>query len=290
MTSTAPLAAPRGEVLARLDRALADVDELVPLGAQRFRDTHDIYEGRSDQQPRIIRWFAERLAPVAPDRPFRVLSVGCGSGLLDFPVAARLAEQIDDVHYVGIDPNAAQCAAFARRFDEARLAGVRIDVLAGCFEDVDVAHGFDVVHFVQCLYYMPDPMSALSRARGLLAPGGRLVVFQAPCEALNDLAARFYDKHYARPTLFAEDLASAVDARGWPYDRGRIDARVDVTPFVDGDPVLGLALRDFIIQVDSERLPAEVGALVDDYLHSVAVRRDGRSHIAHPVDYFVIDG
>ncbi len=290
MTSTAPLAAPREEMLARLDRALVDVDELVPLGGQRFRDTHDIYEGRSDQQPRIIRWFAERLTPVASGHPFRVLSVGCGSGLLDFPVASRLAEQVDDVHYVGIDPNAAQCAAFARRFDEAGLAGVRVDVLAGCFEDVDVTHGFDIVHFVHCLYYMPDPMSALSRARGLLAPGGRLVVFQAPCEALNDLATRFYDKQYARPTLFAEDLASTLDARGWRYERGRIDARVDVTPFVDGDPVLGLALRDFIIQVDGVRLPAQVSALVDDYLHSVAVHRDGRSHIAHPVDYFVIDG
>ena len=290
MTSTAPIAAPRAEVLARLDRALADIDELVPLDEQRFLDTHAVYEGRSDQQLRIIEWFAESLAPATSGGAFRVLSVGCGSGLLDFPVAARMAEQTGDLHYVGIDPNATQCAAFERRFDDARLAGVRIDVMAGSFEDLEVARDFDVAHFVHCLYYMPDPMSALARARDLLAPGGRLVVFQAPCEELNDLATRFYDKQYARPTLFAEELASALDARGWRYERGRIDARVDVTPFIDGDPEVGLALRDFILQVNSERLPVAVNALVDVYLRIVAVHRDDRSHIAHPVDYFIIDG
>ena len=105
MTTYAPTAVEleeRERLLARLDEALARVDELFSLDEARFLDTHDIYEGRSDQQPRIIEWFGgERLAPAASGRPFRVLSVGCGSGLLDVPVAARLASRTADLHYVG---------------------------------------------------------------------------------------------------------------------------------------------------------------------------------------------
>ena len=149
---------------------------------------------------------------------------------------------------------------------------------------------FDLIHFVHSLYYMPDPSAALEKARKLLAPGGRLIVFQAPREALNDLAVRFWDKKYARPTLFAEDFAELLDRWGWAYERGRVEAAVEVTPFVNGDPEVGLALRDFIVQVDSQRLPPPVQEIVERYLRLIAVEDRDRHHIPHPVDVFFIDG
>ncbi len=281
----------RRRLLARLDEALARVDELVPLDEARFLETHGIYEGRSDQQRRIIEWFGEEIAPaLRPDRPFRVLSVGCGSGMLDIPVAKRLASRKADLEYVGVDPNRVECEVLERRFEEASLPGVRVEVVPASFDDFASTRAFDLIHFVHSLYYMPDPSAALEKARKLLAPGGRLVVFHAPREALNDLAVRFYDKEYARPTLFADDFAELLDRWGWDYERGRVDAAVEVTPFVDGDPEIGLALRDFIVQVDSERLPAPVQEIVERYLRLIVVEDRGRNHISHPVDVFFIDG
>lgn len=281
----------RERLLARLDWALARTEELFLLEEARFLETHGIYEGRSDQQQRIIEWFGEQIAAaLLPDRPFRVLSVGCGSGMLDLPVATRLASGTTDLRYVGVNPNRAECEVFERLFREASLSGARVEVVPETFEAFETDRAFDLIHFVHCLYYMPDPSAALEKARKLLAPGGRLVVFHAPREALNDLAVRFWDKKYARPTLFAEDLAALLDRWGWAYERGRVEAAVEVSPFVDGDPDIGLALRDFIIQVDSQRLPPRVQEIVERYLRLIVVEDRGRNHIAHPVDVFFIDG
>ncbi len=250
-----------------------------------------VYEDRSDQRQRIIEWFGEEIASaLRPDRPFRVLSVGCGSGMLDVPVATRLAARTTDLHYVGVNPNPVECEAFQRAFREAALRGARVEVAPATFEAFEAHGAFDLIHFVHCLYYMPDPAAALEKARKLLAPGGRLIVFHAPREALNDLAVRFWDKTYARPTLFAEYYAELLDRWGWAYERGRVEAAVEVTPFVEGDPDIGLALRDFIVQVDSQRLPPPVQEIVERYLRLIVVQDRGRNHISHPVDVFFIDG
>ncbi len=281
----------RARLLARLEEALSRVEELTPLDEARFLETHAIYEGRSDQRQRIIGWFAEQIAPtLRSDSPFRVLSVGCGSGMLDVPVAARLAPRTAELRYVGVNPNRVECEVFERSFQRAALSGVGAEVVPASFEAFETDGSFDLIHFVHCLYYMSDPAAALEKARKLLGSGGRLVVFQAPCEALNALSVRFWNKEYARPTFFAEDFAELLDRWGWRYERGRLEATVEVTPFLDRDPEVGRALRDFIVQIDSQRLPPAVLELVDRYLRLIAVEDGGRNRVAHPVDVFLIDG
>lgn len=285
--------APRKDLLGRIETALIGSSDLVPLTDARYLETHGIYEGRSDQQRLIIDWFGEWFGSrVAPTRPrqdsFRVLSVGCGSGILDVQIAKQLLKQTDDLHYVGVDPNQIECEAFEQNFTDAAPVQAQIEVVNTTFEDLEAARGFDVIHFVHSLYYMPDPTAALEKARKLLAPGGSLIVFHAPREELNDLTVRFWDKQYARPTLFAEDFAEKLDAWRWDYERERIDARLEVSPLAETDSSIGLALTDFIVQIDSTRLPASVQAPVQRYLRLVSVEDRGETHISHPVDVFVI--
>jgi len=279
-------------LLEQLDRALEGSAALEPLADERFLETHVLYEGRSDQQRRLVDWFREAVAgSLDPARPFRVLSVGCGSGILDVPVAADLAARAGSLDYVGIDPNAVECEAFARRFAAAELGPTAtLAVEAIPFEDHSPCRPYDLVHIVHCLYYLPDAEAALQRAWAMLAPGGRLVVVHAPCGALNQLSSRFYDKGYGRPTWFAEDCASALDRWGWTYRRVRVDARVDVTPLWTGDEWVGHALRDFIVQFDHDGLPSDVQQLVERYLTAIATGAPGEPrYIAHPADVFVID-
>lgn len=276
-------------VLEGLDRALESVDELVPMDEARFLATHLIYEGRSNQRRRILEWFDHEVTPNnSTNETFDILSVGCGGGHLDVPIASALFDRKVRLRYAGVDPNRVECESFTRLWRSAGLDDSCLDVVAESFEDFEAFRSFDLIHLVHCLYYMPEPMDALERSRRLLACGGRLVVFQAPREELNELSVRFYDKQYDRPTLFSEDLSSLLDKRGWPYERQRIDASLEASPLLNGDSETRLALRDFIIQVDGRRLPEAVQELVSRYLRSILVR-DGENHrIAHPVDVFVI--
>lgn len=306
------------DLLGLLDTALSGPSELTPLGNARYLETHGIFEGRSDQQGLIMDWFGEYFVdlfsgPVPPPRatreadttpnPFRVLSIGCGSGILDLQIATRLSAQTAAFHYVGVDPNPVECEAFEQHFAEAALGktkggpqgnteSAQIEIVNATFENFEAGCQFDLIHFVHSLYYMPDPKAALEKARKLLAPGGRLVVFHAPCEAMNDLTVRFWDKDYGQPTLFAEDFAQILKAWDWDYERERVDARLEVSPLAQPDSSVGLALRDFIVQFDTESLSEPVQDLVHRYLDAISTEDENRkeTHIDHPVDVFVIAG
>ncbi len=131
----------------------------------------------------LIFRFADRWVP----RGARMLDVGCGDGeilRLFGPDRIRAGVGID------LSPEAVRRAGEARyglarhlRFEEAR------------FEDFDAGSGtFDVVLFLDVFEHFPDADGALARARGLLAPGGRLLILTPNVRRLTNrirrLAAR----------------------------------------------------------------------------------------------------
>jgi len=85
-----------------LQNSLADFQP-TPLSDHRFDVSHEWFEGQSNQQAQILDWLQrfgkrqiERRAEKAISEAdaFRVLSVGCGSGILDLPLIKALDDQV----------------------------------------------------------------------------------------------------------------------------------------------------------------------------------------------------
>lgn len=108
------------------------------------------------------RAHAKLVAAVGTGR--RVLDVGCSSGYLAQPLAARG----NTIVGIELDPVAARAAEeFCER------------VLVGDIEVMDLPlepASFDVVLCGDVVEHLRDPVAALARLRPLLVPGGRLVV------------------------------------------------------------------------------------------------------------------
>ncbi len=113
----------------------------------------------------MIFRFADRWVP----RGARVLDVGCGDGeILRLFGPDRIREGVG----IDLSPEAVRRAGEGRyglarhlRFEEAR------------FEDLGLSAGpFDAILFLDVFEHFPDADGALERARGLLAPGGRLLI------------------------------------------------------------------------------------------------------------------
>lgn len=117
---------------------------------------------RRRQLAEVTGW----LANVRPTRG-RLLDVGCGSGeLLE-------ALRADGWQVSGVEPSA--------RSAEIARSRRGLDVQTAAFDHAELADGsFEAVVFAAALEHFHDPLSALTRARRLLAPGGLVAVLFLP--------------------------------------------------------------------------------------------------------------
>ncbi|MGV9243444.1 class I SAM-dependent methyltransferase [Streptomyces sp. NPDC003710] len=135
------------------DRAAADFDDEPDHG---LRD------------PVVRGAWAARMGEWLPPRPGDVLDLGCGTGSLSL-LAAERGHRV-----TGVDLSPAM-VALAR----AKLAGRDAVFLVGDAAAPPVPERlFDAVLVRHVLWTLPDPGRALRHWRGLLRPGGRLVLVE----------------------------------------------------------------------------------------------------------------
>lgn len=110
-------------------------------------------------------WIRHDLLALVPDRPRRVLSLGCGTGATEVHLVKQGAE------VVGIDVSAEAVAIAATRLARAFVADVEKDPLP------ELQPGsFDLVLCGDVLEHLRFTEHVLDRLHGWLAPGGALVV------------------------------------------------------------------------------------------------------------------
>jgi ubiquinone/menaquinone biosynthesis C-methylase UbiE len=137
----------------------------------------------------VRRAWAARLGTWLPGRSSDVLDLGCGTGSLSL-LAAEQGHRV-----TGVDASPAM-VELAR----AKLAGRDAAFLVGDAAAPPVGEQrFDVVLVRHVLWALPDPGRALRHWRGLLRPGGRLVLVEGvwgtvtpvgiPADGLTELLA-----------------------------------------------------------------------------------------------------
>jgi SAM-dependent methyltransferase len=161
-------------------------------------------------------WFAGRrqvlLALVRAELPggSHLLDIGCGTGF--FLEAATAHYQVS-----GLDPSV-QAVGFCR---DRGLAGVR----EGGVEDlVDLKPGYDAVTFFDVIEHLPDDIGALTLARRVLRPGGRVFVTVPAYQWLWS----HHDEAHGHQRRYTRDLLRArLTAAGFAHVRtGYFNARL----------------------------------------------------------------
>lgn len=137
-------------------------------------------------------WRPKLVAQVAADDPAAIAEVGCGTGA----VTRRLAQALPDARITAVDVDPAILSRAARRNPGARITWKLASATALPLEDAS----FDAVVCSLVLHHLdPEPKAAaLSEARRVLRPGGRLHVAdwgmpRDPLEGLSFLGLRLVD-------------------------------------------------------------------------------------------------
>lgn len=282
-------AATAEQTLLRLTAAISADTPCGPLPEARFDPAHEAFERSSNQQGQILACLRRLALGVRrPSEPMRVLSVGPGNGMLDLPLLESLAEAGVPTAYVGVDPSSVACQRFKNGWEAQKPRGVSLSVHECEVDDLVDDEGFDLIHAVHSLYYSADPPETIRRLLGRLRPGGRLAIFQAPRGELNALADCFWRADQGDLVWFSERLSSWLAQSEQPFERQRLEGRLEVTKALDLDDPHGRLVLDFILHIASGDLSDPVVDLAIGYLRSVS-QQDGLGWFApHPVDAFVV--
>ncbi|MEV0222534.1 class I SAM-dependent methyltransferase [Streptomyces sp. NPDC050704] len=120
------------------------------------------------RDPAVREAWAARLRGWLPPRPCDVLDLGCGTGSLSL-LASEARHRVTGVD---LSPRMVDLA-------RAKLAGRDAAFLVGDAAAPPVGEQrFDVVLVRHVLWTLPDPGRVLAHWRGLLRPGGRLVLIE----------------------------------------------------------------------------------------------------------------
>lgn len=251
---------------------------LAGLEPDSYAREHAAFERLSDQRGLIVEHLGARLAERSG--PLSILSVGCGDGSLDVPLAAGLLRRAPGrpVRYVGIDPWSGSAARFTAEMAALGADELSVDAHVASFGDALVDETFDVVMFVHSMYYVADVGATLSAALDLLRPGGELWVAIAPSGALNALVGVLAPTLHGHRQWFSADVEKAfVDSGIVLDDVVTLDALVDLASVSD-------EVLEFAVQA---RLTPELRGPVRAYLDAVSVPvADGGLRVPHPVDVF----
>lgn len=273
--------------LTRLKTALGNSRQ-PKLSDERFDETHELFERSSNQQQLILEWLTEFSLGHANSGPLSLLSIGCGSGILDNPLLQALAELDRPIIYTAIDPNEVACKRFREEFASLELRNVTLDVREETVESLSGEQQFDIVHAVHSLYYFEEPAEAIEQLLGRLKVGGRLVIFQAPKGELNQLADCFWFPMQDADIWFSERLESHLGEADLAFQKLRIDGRVDVSECFEDESPHGAMMLDFITQVDCNELESDARQPLLAYLKAIGKEDGNRVRAPHPVDAFVI--
>jgi SAM-dependent methyltransferase len=235
--------------------------------------THDLHRGFHDprQAPadELVRFLeeADRLPgfravreamreAIDPRAGMRLLDAGCGAGL----ETARLAADHPGLHVTGVDRNAELLEIARRRAPE-------VEWIEADLADLDLAREFDAVRTERVLIHVPEVEPVLDNLIGVLAPGGRLVLFEldygGTILAPGDAADRVIEMLHAS----MEQPLAGRRLPGLLHERGLVDVTATPFSFMPNEPVWRRIVRDTVIAGSPE---PEVADWVEQQTEAVA--------------------
>lgn len=267
---------------------MALLNDVTPLEGNRYADCLHTYEAASNQRELILRWFTDCVIPQLSTDSASVLSIGCGAGELDVSILAAGKEHTSTISYVGLEPDSQQCEKFVSRMKLESDQSIQVKAHNTNFEKFTEQRRFDLVLMVHSLYYMADAERAIESGLKLVNGTGNLIILLASNDTLNELSSSFWRIENGGSTWFSEDLTRYLEERGVPYERQRIEARLDITSCCEPQSEQGSRIADFIAQVPNAELPPRLQRMIVSYLEATSHIDGDVRWLPHNVDAFTI--
>jgi SAM-dependent methyltransferase len=207
-----------------------------PLSAETYARSFQAYLSATHERQAILAWMQKSLVPdFLGSKDVKILSVGCGTGAIDFPLLDGLSSGKVRIEHVGLEPNPVHREAFASGFAAKGLRLGESHLLATRFEDYRPDRTFDLVLFSHSLYYIADLERNLAKALSWLRPTGRVVIIHETPKGSYQLRNRFLVElpQPAGLMMTSREIGQVLDGLEARYRIDVLQNWIDVTACFD---------------------------------------------------------
>ena len=273
-------------MIGSIDRAVADLAQIQPLNNSYYAQCLEIFEANSDQRLGLLGWLEANVIAKMSQDANAILSVGCGTGAFDECILRYARARMNQVTYLGIEPNEIAAADFLKTMGTQTSEQVDVSVLMQKFGEQVFENKFDLILFVQSIYYLEDRNDAIDAALHALKPGGELVIVIAPDEELNTIANLMWQRQMEQKSWFSDNVRAHFDARGLDYGETRVSANLNANECFGESTEEGRNIVDFIVQTRADQLPTGLRNDICEFLMSISEEQGTTTCLPHPVDIF----
>ena len=237
--------------------------------AQQFKAFRGMTDEADLQSDIVSRHLLDALEANSLDRELKVLSVGCGDGLLDNLIITKTLASCPtaQISYTGLDINPQFCTKSEERLQHLPIAKTFI---CENFETLDASklETFDFIYLVHVHYYFQQLQPAFCKVRQLLSSKGRCVVIAAPPNLQINLAIRFWTHEGKYDFKTMSDAVKVLDNISISYKLQDFCTKVDLRNcFKDGwSSNISRFVLDFICGTNLNRYPDNITKLCIAYL------------------------
>jgi SAM-dependent methyltransferase len=278
----------QGKIIDSINRSVANLEQVHALSDEDYAQCLEIFEANSDQRFEILNWLKKNVLAQMSKGSNSILSIGCGTGAFDEQVLQNLIGRMEQIKYLGIEPNKLEAAEFMKRMQVKSVENTVVDssVLVEKFGGRSFGKDFDLILLVQSIYYLDDRNDAIDAALDALSPGGVLIIVVAPDESLNVIANQIWQRQMGHKSFFSDDLRLHLDTLGVKYNETRISAKLNATNCFNAPSHEGRDIIDFTVQARTSLLPEPLQKDIFDFLLSISEVEAGNTYLPHPVDIF----
>jgi SAM-dependent methyltransferase len=273
-------------MITSIDRAVTGLKQIDPLTNSYYAQCLEIFEANSDQRLGLLGWLKANVVSKMSQDANAILSVGCGTGAFDEHILGYARARMSQVTYLGIEPNEIAAAEFLQTMGSQKSNQVEVAVLVQKFGEQTFENTFDLILFVQSIYYLEDRNDAIDAALRALKPGGELVIMIAPDEELNIIANLMWQRQMEQKSWFSDDVRAHFYARDLEYCETRVSANLNANECFGESTEEGRNIVDFIVQTRADQLPTGLRNDISEFLMSISEEQGTTTSLPHPVDIF----
>lgn len=255
----------------------------------RYVECFEAYRRISTKWECMCQWIQDNLLDNLPHKEnISILSVGSGSGNFDLQLIELVASRFRSVDYVAVEPNKVHSEQFKKRIDTCPLQGVQFRIYTLPFEELKIDKRFDLIHFTQCLYYIPDRTRAVLKALNMITDHGIVLIFHQTPKGINQIQQRFMKrvKGVEKDMFCSKELQVILDQLHIKYYLNMMDCFLDVSDCIITESEATQKLVSFFLECDTRQLLPEVKREIRQFINELSFCDQRRRFLLHPVAVF----